>query len=222
MPRLKLAARHAVAGIFSVLAAREAEYSEDEEWLPDWRAHGGAFFSHVAGYGAGKPVSSRKFTDFRRAPRVIACVMHCVKTVGSRRCLAGSSERQQKRRGSTKHGSRLLSTGLLPGSAMASVSTPEHSTADTETGLAATPPRRRSWLSWPRCIPSSSPWLRPVGELCGSPALLRLGLELVADAVARLQEGVARRARVDLLAELAHEHVYRAVAVRGPPPPHAL
>ena len=43
--------------------------------------------------------------------------------------------------------------------------------------------------------------------------LLGLGLELVADAVSRLQEGVSRGARVDLLAQLADEDVDRAVAV---------
>ena len=50
---------------------------------------------------------------------------------------------------------------------------------------------------------------------------LELGLELVADAVARLQEGVPRRTMVDLLAQLAHEDVVRPVAVRRAGPRRA-
>src|ERR687888_579435 len=52
--------------------------------------------------------------------------------------------------------------------------------------------------------------------------LLRHRLELVADAVARLDEGVPRRAAVDLLAHLADEDVDGAVAVRLAPAPNAL
>src|SRR5207253_2151690 len=42
--------------------------------------------------------------------------------------------------------------------------------------------------------------------------VLRLGLELVADAVARLDERVPRGAAVELVAEAPHEHVDGAVA----------
>src|SRR2546423_8643926 len=52
--------------------------------------------------------------------------------------------------------------------------------------------------------------------------LLGHGVELVADAVASLDEGVARRAAVDLLPHLADEDVDRSVAVRLAPAPHAL
>src|SRR5204862_7000577 len=52
--------------------------------------------------------------------------------------------------------------------------------------------------------------------------LLRSRLELVADAVARLDERVPRRAAVDLLAHLADEDVDGAVAPRLPAAPHAL
>src|SRR5947208_12747284 len=52
--------------------------------------------------------------------------------------------------------------------------------------------------------------------------LLRYGVELVAHAVARLDEGVPRRAAVDLLAHLADEDVDGAVAVRLAPAPDAL
>src|SRR5262245_29109586 len=45
--------------------------------------------------------------------------------------------------------------------------------------------------------------------------LLGGGVELVADAVAGLDEGVPRGAGVDLLAQLADEDVDGAVAVRG-------
>ena len=48
------------------------------------------------------------------------------------------------------------------------------------------------------------------------------GVELVADAVARLDERVRRGARVDLLAQLADEDVDGAVAVRGAPAPDPL
>ena len=48
------------------------------------------------------------------------------------------------------------------------------------------------------------------------------GFELVADAVARLDERVPGRPPVDLVAEPAHEHVDRAVAVRLTPPPETL
>ena len=48
------------------------------------------------------------------------------------------------------------------------------------------------------------------------------GLELVADAEARLDERVARRDAVDLLAQPADEDVDGAVAVRLAPPPHLL
>src|SRR6202035_4833746 len=52
--------------------------------------------------------------------------------------------------------------------------------------------------------------------------LLGYGFELVPDAVARLDEGVARRALVDLLPQPADEDVHRAVAVRLAPPPQLL
>src|SRR2546423_2918693 len=52
--------------------------------------------------------------------------------------------------------------------------------------------------------------------------LLRYGVELVAHAVARLDERVPRRAAVDLLAHLADEDVDGAVAVRLAPAPDAL
>src|SRR5207253_6156703 len=60
----------------------------------------------------------------------------------------------------------------------------------------------------------------PLGE--GFCAGLRDGLELVADAVARLDERVPRRAPVDLLAQAAHEDVDRAVAVRLAAAPQLL
>src|SRR4026208_544549 len=50
----------------------------------------------------------------------------------------------------------------------------------------------------------------------------RRGRELVADAVARVDEVVPRGATVDLLAQLADEDVDGAVAVRRATPPHAL
>src|ERR1700722_241417 len=52
--------------------------------------------------------------------------------------------------------------------------------------------------------------------------LLELGLELVADAEARLDERVARRDPVDLLAQAADEDVAGAVAVGLAPPPDLL
>src|SRR5262249_27377580 len=52
--------------------------------------------------------------------------------------------------------------------------------------------------------------------------LLRFGLELVADAESRLDERVARRVAVDLLAEATHEHVDRSVTVCLAPSPHLL
>src|SRR5438105_1847166 len=52
--------------------------------------------------------------------------------------------------------------------------------------------------------------------------LLRDGVELVADPVARLDERVPRRAAVDLLAHLADEDVDGAVAVGLAPAPDAL
>src|ERR1700722_7404538 len=52
--------------------------------------------------------------------------------------------------------------------------------------------------------------------------LLELGLELVADAEARLDERVARRDPVDLLAQAADEDVDGAVAVGLAPPPDLL
>src|SRR2546423_6834089 len=52
--------------------------------------------------------------------------------------------------------------------------------------------------------------------------LLRYGVELVADAVTRLDERVPRRAAVDLLAHLADEDVDGAVAARLAPAPDAL
>ena len=51
--------------------------------------------------------------------------------------------------------------------------------------------------------------------------LLSHGLELVADAVACLDEGVPRGAVVDLLSQPADEHVHRAVAVVMAPAPRA-
>src|SRR6478609_11835120 len=55
----------------------------------------------------------------------------------------------------------------------------------------------------------------PVGnELVKSRWLLGLGLELVADPEARLDEGVCRRLPVDLLSQTAHEDVDRAIAMR--------
>src|SRR5436189_4206144 len=56
----------------------------------------------------------------------------------------------------------------------------------------------------------------------GRRPVLRHRLELVADAVPRLDERVPRRAAVDLLAQPAHEHVDGAVAVRLAPPPELL
>src|SRR5581483_12040912 len=55
-----------------------------------------------------------------------------------------------------------------------------------------------------------------------SDSLLRLGLELVADAEARVDERVARRRAVDLLAQPPHEDIDRAIAVRLPATPHLL
>ena len=52
--------------------------------------------------------------------------------------------------------------------------------------------------------------------------LLRLGFQLVADAVPRVDEGVARRAPVHLLAELADEDVDGPVAMRRAASPDAL
>src|SRR5581483_2845342 len=55
-----------------------------------------------------------------------------------------------------------------------------------------------------------------------TPELLRLRLELVADAEARLDEAVAGRAPVDLLPEPPHEDVDGAVAVGLAAAPHLL
>jgi hypothetical protein len=62
----------------------------------------------------------------------------------------------------------------------------------------------------------------PEPRAAGADALLGLGLELVADAVARLDERVARGAPIDLLAQLANEHVDGSVAMRRPAAPDAL
>src|SRR5262249_44893479 len=58
---------------------------------------------------------------------------------------------------------------------------------------------------------------RPAGRCCAW--LTGLGLELVADAVARLDEGVLRAGQVELLAQLLDEDVHRSVAMGLAPAP---
>src|SRR5919205_4524411 len=55
-----------------------------------------------------------------------------------------------------------------------------------------------------------------------SPSLFGLGLEAIPDAVTRLDERVPRRARVDLLAQPAHEDVDGPIAVALPAAPELL
>ena len=65
-------------------------------------------------------------------------------------------------------------------------------------------------------------WCRTRYLAAAGACRLRHRLELVADAVARLDERVAGRAPVDLLAQAADEDVDRAVAVRLAPAPELL
>src|SRR5713226_3503704 len=67
-------------------------------------------------------------------------------------------------------------------------------------------------------------WGNPLKPRSNGPAGLglRLCLELVADAVARLDEGVPRRAAIDLLPQPAHEDVDGPVAVRLAAAPQLL
>src|SRR4029077_7575472 len=60
------------------------------------------------------------------------------------------------------------------------------------------------------------------GGAVGRRSGLRHRFEPVADAVARLDEGMRRRLAVDLLAQAAYENVHCAVAVRLPPAPELL
>src|SRR5215211_6762527 len=62
----------------------------------------------------------------------------------------------------------------------------------------------------------------PTPRAPAAPRLLRDRLELVADAVARVQERVPRGAVVDLLSQLPDEDVHGAVTVGGPAAPHLL
>src|SRR5438552_3158203 len=84
-------------------------------------------------------------------------------------------------------------------------------------------PPRSSACATARSCSGTRRTCRPRGATArSSDGLLRFGLELVADAEARLDERVPRRRPVDLLAQPAHEHVDGPVAVRFAAPPHLL
>src|SRR5581483_4313637 len=71
--------------------------------------------------------------------------------------------------------------------------------------------------------PMVRPRTRRVGiRVVNARLVFRYGFELVADAVARLDEGVPGRAAVDLLAQPAHEDVDRPVAMRLAAAPELL
>src|SRR5215468_11199466 len=67
--------------------------------------------------------------------------------------------------------------------------------------------------SWPSGVEAVKARRRSGLRPCG---------ELVADAVARVDEVMARRSAIDLLPELADEDVDRPIAIRLPPAPDAL
>ena len=86
---------------------------------------------------------------------------------------------------------------------------------------ASNPAAVRCW-TMPVAMTSSSSMMSTFVTRGTITRLLRHGLELVAHSVTGLDERVARRAPVDLLTQLAHEHVDRAVAIAMAPPPDSL